>query len=346
MNRARELSIRLAERAEEVCRVYLSNGRRSGSYWLAGDVRNAKGKSLWVRLRGSRDAVGRWRDEAEEGAFGDLLDLIRLSGDHAAMTDAMAEAERFLGMAPQPETAGSPVRASSDASESARRLFARGGNVTGTLGETYLRLRALTPPPHHAVRFHPNAMYLDDDGARRSGPALLAAIRNANGAITGVHRTWISVKRGEPVALLRKIIGRAREHAVHLGGEGAAALVGEGLETVWSLRGVLDEVRLCAALSAAKLALWRWPRDATRLYVAVDNDPNNAGADAAQRLIDRAAEAALPALPLYPRLGDFNDDLREDGEGAVKSRILRQISAKSAIECAGALGAVRHDDTP
>jgi len=332
VSRARELSIRLAERAEEVCRVYLSNGRRSGSYWLAGDVRNAKGKSLWVRLRGSRDAVGRWRDEAEEGAYGDLLDLIRLSGDYAAMADAMAEAERFLGTAPQPEITGSPVRASSDASESARRLFSRGGDVAGSIGETYLRSRALTPPPYHAVRFHPNAMYLDDDGARRAGPALLAAIRDTNGAITGVHRTWIANDGGGPVVVLRKIMGAAREHSVHLGGAGAVALVGEGLETVLSLKDVIEDARLYAALSAAKLALWRWPCDVSRLYVAVDNDENRAGEKAARRLIERARAAALPATALYPRLGDFNDDLKEDGVEVVNALILRQISAAQA-EC-------------
>lgn len=328
MSRARELSDRLAERAEDVCRVYLSNGRRSGNYWLAGDARNAKGKSLWVRLRGPRHAVGRWRDEAEEGAYGDLLDLIRLSGDYAAMTDAMAEAERFLGSPPRRIASAEPsARSRVDTAESARRLFARGCDVAGSIGETYLRARALTSPPLHAVRFHPHAMYLDEEGERRSGPALLAAIRDVDGAITGVHRTWIAQTDGGPVVLLRKIMGRAREHAVHLGGAGDAALVGEGLETVWSLRGAVDGVRLFAALSAAKLALWRWPGDVSRLFVAVDNDENDAGEDAARRLMERARAASLPAFPFYPRLGDFNDDLRVDGLEGLKARITAAIAA-------------------
>ncbi len=325
MSRAREISARLAERAEDVCRVYLSNGRRSGNYWLAGDVRNAKGKSLWVRLRGAGNAVGRWRDEAEEGAFGDLLDLIRINGDYAGMGDAMAEAERFLGAPLRREMSSEPARAPADASASARRLFARGRDVAGTIAETYLRSRALTLPPFYAVRFHANAMFLDDEGARRSGPALLAAIRDADGAVTGVHRTWIAKSDDGPIVQLRKIMGHAREHAVHLGGAGSAALVGEGVETVWSLRGTIEGVRLFAALSAAKLALWRWPRDVTRLFVAVDNDDNSAGQDAASRLIERAEAASLPAIPLFPRLGDFNDDLRELGVKELKSLISRQI---------------------
>jgi len=47
---ASALARRLAEQAEAVCRHYLSNGRREGRYWLVGDVQNAPGRSLYVRL--------------------------------------------------------------------------------------------------------------------------------------------------------------------------------------------------------------------------------------------------------------------------------------------------------
>ncbi|HQS50226.1 MAG TPA: DNA primase, partial [Xanthobacteraceae bacterium] len=43
---AHDLSRRLADRAEAVCRHYLSNGRREGRYWLVGDIRNTPGRSL------------------------------------------------------------------------------------------------------------------------------------------------------------------------------------------------------------------------------------------------------------------------------------------------------------
>jgi hypothetical protein len=62
---ATELAHRLAREAEAVCRHYLSNGRRVGNYWQVGDVRNASGRSMFVRL--SRDAsgkrvAGKWTD--------------------------------------------------------------------------------------------------------------------------------------------------------------------------------------------------------------------------------------------------------------------------------------------
>jgi hypothetical protein len=49
---ASDLAHRLAEQAETVCRRYLSNGRRAGRYWIVGDVRNAPGRSMFVRLSG------------------------------------------------------------------------------------------------------------------------------------------------------------------------------------------------------------------------------------------------------------------------------------------------------
>ncbi len=58
------LARRLADQAEAVCRHYLSNGRREGSYWLVGDVENTPGRSLYVRLRSGDGAkvAGKWTD--------------------------------------------------------------------------------------------------------------------------------------------------------------------------------------------------------------------------------------------------------------------------------------------
>lgn len=76
-----ELAIGLAARAEAVCRHYLSNGCRSGRYWIVGDVRNTPGQSMFVRLAGpqtGKGAAGKWTDAAT-GEHGDLLDVIRES---------------------------------------------------------------------------------------------------------------------------------------------------------------------------------------------------------------------------------------------------------------------------
>jgi len=74
--RSRRSGARLARDAEAVCHYYLSNGRRSGRYWIAGDVQNTPGRSLYVRLSGpdyGPGAAGKWTDAAT-GEHGDLLD--------------------------------------------------------------------------------------------------------------------------------------------------------------------------------------------------------------------------------------------------------------------------------
>ena len=123
-----DLARRLAERAEMVCRYYLSNGRRSGNYWLVGDVNNTPGRSMFVRLReSSKGAAGKWTDAAT-GEHGDLLDVIRESCGLLDFKDVANEARAFLSLQhpdPLPDhrwarkpsaPAGSP--------EAARRLFA------------------------------------------------------------------------------------------------------------------------------------------------------------------------------------------------------------------------------
>ena len=93
-----DLAYRLAREAEAVCRHYLSNGRRSGNYWLVGDVRNTSGRSMFVRLTGDvsgKRAAGKWIDAAT-GEHGDLLDVIRESCGLVDFHDVTEEARRFL----------------------------------------------------------------------------------------------------------------------------------------------------------------------------------------------------------------------------------------------------------
>lgn len=76
------LAQRLAREAEAVCKHYLSNGHRSGNYWLVGDVDNSPGRSLYVRLDGpvSRPGAAEKSTDAATGDFGDLLDIIAYTG--------------------------------------------------------------------------------------------------------------------------------------------------------------------------------------------------------------------------------------------------------------------------
>ena len=64
---------------------------------------NTPGRSLYVRLSGpdyGPGAAGKWTDAAT-GEHGDLLDLIRLNRDLAALASAIDEARSFLAL-PRP----------------------------------------------------------------------------------------------------------------------------------------------------------------------------------------------------------------------------------------------------
>ena len=94
---ASELSRRLAQNAEAVCRRYLSNGRRHGHYWIVGDARNTPGRSLFVRLTGpesGKGAAGNWTDYVAPRVMLRIRDQVRFHGRLTASTQHNVSALR------------------------------------------------------------------------------------------------------------------------------------------------------------------------------------------------------------------------------------------------------------
>jgi hypothetical protein len=329
---AADLAHRLARNAEAVCRHYLSNGRRQGRYWLVGDVQNTPGRSLFVRLTGpdsGRGAAGNWADAAS-GQHGDLLDLIRLNRGLDRLGDALGEARGFLGLprVHRPSDRPSPYRPP----DAAQRLFALSRPVPGTLGETYLRRRGITAALDlPALRLHPACFYrAQDDAPRETWPALIAVVTDLDGTITGVHRTWLDRDGAgkAPIAAPRRALGQLLGNAVRFGSAFDVMVAGEGIETMLSLRCVLPDMPMVAALSANHLAALTLPPALRRLYVARDNDA--AGRHAAMRLRDRARAAGIEARILWPVTNDFNADLRRFGADALLTRLRVQLTPEDA----------------
>src|SRR6185312_7622778 len=320
-----DLARRLAERAEDVCRHYLSNGRRVGHYWIVGDVRNAPGRSMFVRLRGpgaGKGAAGKWTDAAT-GEHGDLLDVIRQSCGLAGFGDVLAEAHRFLSLPPCELAAKSrrSIMATPVGSpESARRLFAISKPIRRTIAETYLQRRGISTLHQTAsLRFHPRCYYKpDNDLPTETWPALIAAVTTVRGVITGVHRTWLDPSgRGKaPIDTPRRAMGYLLGNAVRFGAADDVIAAGEGIETILSLRCALPALPMAAALSANHLAALLLPPTLRRLYIARDADA--AGDMAFAALTERAEAAGIEALALSPRMGDFNEDLRAFGVSALR----------------------------
>jgi len=331
---AAALARRLARDAEAVCRHYLSNGRREGRWWTVGDVANTPGRSLFVRLHGpeaGRGAAGKWTDAAT-GEHGDLLDLIARARGLDNLRDVLDEARRFLSLpAPQRPEPRAPFAAGSP--DAARRLFHAGQPIKGTLAETYLRARGITYLDDlPALRFHPRCYYRADETAPvETWPAMLAAVTDLNGTITGVHRTWLA-RDGSgkaPVATPRRAMGRLLGNGVRFGLVQDVVAIGEGIETVLALRCVVPKMPMIAALSASHLTALVLQAGLKRIYISQDND--DAGTHAAATLTAHATRAGTDPVTLSPRSHDFNDDLSLIGSAALAALLRVQLSPEDVV---------------
>ncbi|WP_315783210.1 MULTISPECIES: toprim domain-containing protein [unclassified Bradyrhizobium] len=338
---ASELARRLAREAEAVCRHYLSNGRREGRYWLVGDINNTPGRSLFVRLHASsKGPAGKWTDAAT-GEHGDLLDVIGTTCGLRSFREIAKEARRFLklpALQREPPIDAEAARRPRNSTRAVRRLFGMAQPLPGTLGEAYLAHRGIDlSVSTDALRFHPRCFYRPDGAADvETWPALIAAVTDLTGRMTGVHRTWLDPEGFDdrrlgkaPIDTPRRAMGDLLGHAVRFGTVDDVLAAGEGIETMLSLRTVLPTLPVAAALSANHLATMLWPATVRRLYVAVDADA--AGNNAAKALTARALDAGIEAIAWCPRLEDFNEDLRAFG-GTKLRDVLRQQLLRDDVE--------------
>lgn len=333
LEHASNLARRLGQNAEAVCRHYLSNGRRHGRYWLVGDVENSKGRSLYVRLTGpesGKGAAGKWTDAAT-GDHGDLLDLIAANQRLPDLPQVLDEARRFLSLPdPEPITRQPLPTVPTGSSEAAQRLFAMSKPIQGTLAARYLRARdILDLNATGALRFHPRCFYRPEDdevSTRDAWPALIAAVTDLDGIVTGAHRTWLDPSGTDKalIATPRRAMGQLLGNGVRLGIATDVLTAGEGVETMLSLRQILVTLPAVAALSAAHLAALQLQPTLRRLYIARERD--DAGRWAADTLATRAREAGVEPLMLDAQLGDFNDDLRQLGATSLPAHLRVQLA--------------------
>ncbi|SNT10178.1 MULTISPECIES: toprim domain-containing protein [unclassified Azospirillum] len=256
------------------------------------------------------------------------MDLIALNRG-LSIRDAISEARAVLHL-PLPVTGTvTTAMAPKGSPEACRRLFAASKPLPGTLAERYLAKRGIVLSyPEPALRFHPRCHRWEPSGTI-SLPALIAAVTDDGGHVSGLHRTWLSPD-GDKAALddPRRAMGHLLGNAVRFGPVGPVMAAGEGLETMLSLRQALPLLPVVAALSAAHLAAWTFPALLRRLYIVCDADP--AGEWAFARLSSRGHAAALAVLPLRPRRDDLNSDLMVYGLMALREWIVPQLAAGDA----------------
>lgn len=333
-----DLSVDLAARAESFCRQYFPEGRKQGNYWQVGDTSGAKGQSLAIRLQaqGGRKA-GSWTDYAT-GQYGDLIDLLQERLGSVTLKEALREARSFLGKAPcptvprEPRNGERPDTASAKHIAQARKLFAAGKPVLGTLAATYLQGRGITRLGP-ALRYHPRVFLRQGEGDSdppQRAPALLAKITDYRGQITGCARVYLDPSTGGLAAFEspKRILGQLHGHAIRFwsGTSCCDLIVGEGLENTLSVGTALPEFDLASCLTASHLGLFIPPPGIKRIWIARDND--EVGRNASMRLRNQLESRGITCGELVSHLGDFNDDLLAFGRDALRRSLLKAMKAQ------------------
>jgi hypothetical protein len=166
------------------------------------------------------------------------------------------------------------------------------------------------------LRRHPAAPVSVFREAGLTCPALIAAIRTPDGAISAVEVAYIGPdgRAARRLRLPRKTVGSAPAGvAVRLSPPEAEMVVGEGVATTLSAMARFD-LPGWALLAAGNLAAWSPPAGVRRVLIA--GDRGRAGETAAARLRSRlrnmgtAADIRLPPAPF----GDWNEASAARGE--------------------------------
>jgi len=264
-----------------------------------------------------------------EGEHGNVLLKCFAGCDYHAIVNA-------LGVGPMREAKprpGGTKPASTDESaraELARRIWRESGDPRGTIAQNYLfgrgwtgvgrwqqatrihssldsRIRASLAIPA-SIRFHPrlkhpSGIYL---------PAMVAAIEARDGALTGVHRTFLEPDgTGKAEVEPNKMaLGPLKGCSVHLTAGDREIVICEGIETGLAILQATG-LHVWAALGTSNLGQVELPLVARGVIIAADND--EPGLKAARAAADAYRARGVSVRIFAPDKGkaDFNDMVLE-----------------------------------
>ena len=313
----------LAACAEQICAHYLSAGEKSGQYWRVGDITNTRGRSMFIALTGP--SAGQWSDP-DQGTHGDLLDVI-LHHEGGDFGRACRTARALIGDTPIPVTPPEP--GPNPHFEAAKRNFTDAKRLRGTHGARYLASRDIAPPDAYTVlRFHPSLVYrssIDSLGIYERYPALVGAVTDSAGEFMGIQRTYLDHSRPDKADIQdqRRTLGSIAGGAIRFDDAGDTLAVGEGLETMLSLRMAFPTLPIAACTGTHLLAMWEPSPRHLRVLIAVDSD--EAGELAAAVLTQRLRDRSLHVVHAHPVEADFNEDLQQIGARDLRRHLLPAI---------------------
>ncbi|MDX2277368.1 MAG: toprim domain-containing protein [Hyphomonadaceae bacterium] len=186
----------------------------------------------------------------------------------------------------------------------ANRLWEEARVMRGTPASAYLKRRCIEAVESSELRFHPRMTSLDD---RIRRPALMAALRAADGALQGVQVTLVTAYGAAKanVTTPRRVIGKLLRGAVRLAPASEVLIVAEGVESALSA-GEHLHAPAWAALTAHNLSQFTPPPEVRCLIAAPDND--EAGLTALKTLRERLGSIlTIEHAPAPAGLNDWND---------------------------------------
>ena len=193
----------------------------------------------------------------------------------------------------------------------------------------YLRHRGLSCGVPASLRWHGSLEYWDADSSTLATyPAMVAAVVNLQGDLTGIHRTWLA-QDGDgkaPVSVPKKSLGILTGSTIRLAPHklGTPLIVSEGIETGLACQEATSWPGW-ACVSAAGLEAVQLPAEATDIYIAVDLDRSGAGERSAATLAHRLhlegrtvhLVTPLGPLPAEGKSLDWLNVFVTDGRAAV-----------------------------
>ena len=215
---------------------------------------------------------------------------------------------RSVPAPPAPETYRKADALQEARSDLVARIWRQTGPAAGSMIARYMASRGIVSPLPPDLRCHPDLRHLTGVYA----PAMVAAVRNVDGVMTGLHRTWLSEDGAGKATLspAKAMLGPCRGGAVRFAEMEDELGVSEGIENGLSVQQATG-LPVWAALSTSGLTGLVMPARVRHIVILADGDEpgEKAAQTAAARWCDEGREVRI-ARP--PRGRDFNDLLMSD----------------------------------
>jgi len=338
------VAARLRETAEDWVPRLFPLGRKAGDEWRLANIRGDAPRNMGscvITLRGAH--AGDWIDFDGNQGGGPICAIEEATGlDGRALIIEAAEIAGIAPGAPERRQPPTPPPAKRDPALEIAHILTAAKPISDTPVALYLTGRGLTVPDCADLLFHPDLTHWE---TKTGYPAMLGRVRDRDGAVIGLHRSYLAIDEGvvtkAPLEKAKKMLGRVAGGAVRLaeldGGDRLA--LSEGIETGLAVMTACPDLPVWATLSTSGLEQIDLPPSVRRVVFLADNDVSGAGMRAAEAAARRLrAQGRDVAVALPPEEGqDFNDLLLQEGPDAVAA-VIAEADSRPDAELAMRIG--------